>query len=550
MRTLGVPTVADRVAQTVVRMYLEPEVEPLFHPDSYGYRPGRSALDAVGQCRKRCWKHDWVIDLDLRAFFDSIDHDLLLKAVSKHTDLPLGPPLRAAVAGSAAATRGRHHRRNGIAGPRRVLRSRRCWLTSSSTMRSISWMAREFPGCPFERYADDAVVHCDSEAEARLVLAALAERMAQVGLELHPDKTRIVYCKDADRRGSHEHERFDFLGYTFRPRLSKNKLGKHFVNFSPAVCDDARKAISREIRSWHITRRSDKTLSDLARMFNPIVRGWINYYGRFYKSWLYPVLRHINDGLVRWAMRKYKRLRGHHPASEGMVGDGRSTRAGPLRPLEARATRRLGDGSRMSGDVHVRFCESRGVRFPPATHLVVLCSTREQAEEAERRSGALLGDLGLRLHPDKTRVVDLREGKEGFDFLGCHFRARMSGKLWQQKRIIRYYLHRWPSVRSMKRARARVKALTARSQVGAQLPDVIGRLNRFLRGWGNYFRTGNATFKFIAMDRYVSWRLKRLLVMKRGRNLRPGQATTWSRTWFHDQGLHKLMGTVRYPKAA
>lgn len=199
-----------------------------------------------------------------------------------------------------------------------------------------------------------------------------------------------------------------------------------------------------------------------------------------------------------------------------------------------------------------RAWEERGsgevVRY--ADDFVVLCSTREQAEEAERRSGALLGDLGLRLHPDKTRVVDLREGKEGFDFLGCHFRARMSGKLWQQKRIIRYYLHRWPSVRSMKRARARVKALTARSQVGAQLPDVIGRLNRFLRGWGNYFRTGNATFKFIAMDRYVSWRLKRLLVMKRGRNLRPGQATTWSRTWFHDQGLHKLMGTVRYPKAA
>ena len=173
------------------------------------------------------------------------------------------------------------------------------------------WMAREFPGCPFERYADDAVVHCRSGDEARLVLAALSERMAQVGLELHPDKTRIVYCKDADRRGSFEHERFDFLGYTFRPRLSKNRFGKHFVNFSPAVSDDARKAISREIRSWHITRRSDKTLSDLARMFNPIVQGWINYYGRFYKSWLYPVLRHINDGLVRWAMRKYKRLHGH-----------------------------------------------------------------------------------------------------------------------------------------------------------------------------------------------------------------------------------------------
>ena len=181
---------------------------------------------------------------------------------------------------------------------------------------------------------------------------------------------------------------------------------------------------------------------------------------------------------------------------------------------------------------------------------MVLCSTQEQAEEAQRHSAAILGDLGLSLHPDKTRVVDLREGKEGFDFLGCQFRARMSGKLWEQQRIVRYYLHRWPSMRSMKRARQRIKALTARSQVGEQLPDVVARLNRFLRGWANYFRTGNAATKFQALDRYVAWRLKRLLIKKRGRNLRPGQAATWTHTWFHDQGLHQLMGTIRYPKAA
>jgi RNA-directed DNA polymerase len=154
------------------------------------------------------------------------------------------------------------------------------------------------------------------------------------------------------------------------------------------------------------------------------------------------------------------------------------------------------------------------------------------------------------LHPDKTRVVDLREGKEGFDFLGCHFHARMSGRLWEQKRIVRYYLHRWPSVRSMKRARARIRALTARSQVGKDLPEVIGALNRFLRGWGNYFRTGNAATKFVAMDRHVVWRLKRLLIKKRGRNLRADQADRWTPAWFHDQGLHQLMGTIRYPKAA
>jgi RNA-directed DNA polymerase len=196
--------------------------------------------------------------------------------------------------------------------------------------------------------------------------------------------------------------------------------------------------------------------------------------------------------------------------------------------------------------------EERGtgeiVRY--ADDFVVLCRSQSQAVEAQRRATAILGDLGLSLHPDKTKVVDLREGKEGFDFLGCHFRGRMSGKLWEQRRIIRYYLHRWPSLRSMKRARARVHALTARSQGGMQLDAVIARLNRFLRGWGNYFRSGNANSKFATMDDYVAWRLKRLLIKKRGRNLRPGQANTWTRTWFHDQGLHQLTGTIRDPKAA
>jgi RNA-directed DNA polymerase len=185
-----------------------------------------------------------------------------------------------------------------------------------------------------------------------------------------------------------------------------------------------------------------------------------------------------------------------------------------------------------------------------ADDFVVLCDSQEQAEEAQRRAVALLGDLGLSLHPDKTRVVDLRRGRQGFDFLGCHFHARMSGRLWEQRHIVRYYLHRWPSLRSMKRARARVKALTGRSQVGMELPVVIERLNLFLRGWGNYFRTGNAATKFVTLDRYVRWRLFRLMVKKRGRNLHAGQADRWTRAWFHDQGLHQLMGTIRYPKAA
>jgi RNA-directed DNA polymerase len=185
-----------------------------------------------------------------------------------------------------------------------------------------------------------------------------------------------------------------------------------------------------------------------------------------------------------------------------------------------------------------------------ADDFVVLCSSLSQAKEAQRRATVLLGELGLSLHPGKTRVVDLREGREGFDFLGCHFRAKMSGRIWEERHVVRYYLHRWPSRRSMKRAQARIKALTARSQVGQELRAVIERLNLFLRGWGNYFRTGNAADKFITLDRYVTWRLQRLLIKKRGRNLRAGQMNVWTRAWFHDQGLHQLMGTIRYPKAA
>jgi RNA-directed DNA polymerase len=308
VRILGVPTVDDRIAQTVAAMYLEREVEPIFHPDSYGYRPGRSALDAVGRCRERCWRHDWVIDCDVRAFFDSVDHSLMLKAVERHTDqrwillyarrwltAPIQQP------DSTLVARDRGTPQGSAISP--VLAN--LYLHYAFDR----WLSREFPVVTFERYCDDAVIHCASEEQAQQVRDALAARLAAVGLELHPDKTRIVYCKDDDRRGDHEVTSFTFLGYTFRPRLAKSKHGKHFVNFLPAVSRDAITAMGRKIRSWHIARRSDKSLGDLARMFNSIVQGWINYYGRFYKSMLYPVLRRINDHLVRWAMRKYKRLR-------------------------------------------------------------------------------------------------------------------------------------------------------------------------------------------------------------------------------------------------
>jgi RNA-directed DNA polymerase len=307
VRVLGVPTIADRVAQTVARMHLEPAVEPVFHPDSYGYRPGKSALDAVGACRQRCWKADWVVDLDIRAFFDSVPHELILKAVEHHTDQRwillyvrrwLSAPLQRP--DGSLVERDRGTPQGSAISP----------LLANLFLHYAFdvWMGREFPNIPFERYVDDVVVHCGGENQARHVRDAIAARLAEVGLEVHPDKTRIVYCKDDDRRDTHEVTSFTFLGYEFRPRLARNKRGTYFVSFLPAVSRQAMKAMGREIRSWSWPKRSDKSLDDLARMFNNVVQGWINYYGRFYRSWLVRFLRRLNRLLVRWACRKYKRL--------------------------------------------------------------------------------------------------------------------------------------------------------------------------------------------------------------------------------------------------
>ncbi|MDE1820850.1 MAG: group II intron reverse transcriptase/maturase [Euryarchaeota archaeon] len=320
VRVLGVPTVADRIAQTVARMYLEPRVEPLFHADSYGYRPGRSALDAVATCRQRCWRYDWVIDLDIRSFFDSVRHDLLLEWVSKHTDLRwvllyverwLKAPLQQE--DGTLVPRDRGTPQGSAISP----------LLANLYLHYAldQWMAQEYPHIPFERYADDCVAHCKSEKQAWYVLEAVSRRMARTGLELNREKTRIVYCKDVDRGGSYENQQFDFLGYTYRPRLAKDRQGRYFVSFLPAVSNAARQAIGSEIRSWHLVRRSDKDLSGLARLVNPVVQGWVNYYGRFYPSWLVLILRQLNDTLVRWATRKYKRLRRHYRrAARWLVG--------------------------------------------------------------------------------------------------------------------------------------------------------------------------------------------------------------------------------------
>ena len=318
-RKLGVPTVSDRIAQTVVKLLIEAKLEAIFHPDSYGYRPGRSAKQAVAITRERCWRYDWVVEFDIKAAFDQIDHGLLMKAVGTHIreDWILLYIERWLVApfeteDGARVSRERGTPQGGVISP----------LLMNLFMHYAfdKWMQRTIPSCPFARYADDAVVHCRSQRQAEYVMCTIASRLADCGLTMHPDKSTIVYCKDSNRRERYPQVSFTFLGFTFRPRRAKSHQGRYFTSFLPAASEVAMRRMRQAVRRWRLTRQTHVTLAEIAKLYNPVIQGWWNYYGAFYQTAMQEVFQHIDRALGRWVRRKFKTLSGRSRRSATWLG--------------------------------------------------------------------------------------------------------------------------------------------------------------------------------------------------------------------------------------
>ncbi len=306
-RILGIPTVEDRVAQMVAKIYFEPNVEKIFHENSYGYRPNKSAIQAVGVLRERCWRRDWVVDFDITGLFDNIRHNYLIEMVKRHTNEQwiilyierwLKAPFKMQDGTIVERTSGIPQ--GGVISP----------VLANLFMHYVfdDFMSKEFLNIPWVRYADDGALNCVSIKQAKYIIKVLDKRFKTFGLELNLDKTKIVYCKDEGRQGNYENTNFDFLGYTFKTRGAKNKYGKMFRNFLPAMSDKAQREIIKEIRGWKLQLKSDKTINDIANMFNSKIQGWINYYTHYYKSGIHEVLRYINKCLIKWVRRKYKKL--------------------------------------------------------------------------------------------------------------------------------------------------------------------------------------------------------------------------------------------------
>jgi len=305
-RMLGVPTVADRIAQTVVVMSIEPNIDRLFHENSYGYRPNKQALDGVAITRERCWKYEWLIEYDIKGLFDNINHEKLMKAVKRHVQEKwillfiqrwLVAPIQYKDGALKERTKGTPQ--GGVVSP---------LLSNLFLHYAIDmWITRQHPEAPWARYADDGVIHCSSKQAAEKIMQSLAQRLKECDLEIHPEKTKIVYC---GKGNSQAHTSFTFLGYTFRKRDALVKKTRAvFTSFLPAISKDKLKEIRQEIRRDNIRARVDLSLEQIAEWYNPKIRGWHNYFGKFYPSKMNALWKYLNKALVLWAKSKYKNIK-------------------------------------------------------------------------------------------------------------------------------------------------------------------------------------------------------------------------------------------------
>ena len=304
-RILGIPTVEDRIAQMVAKIYLEPNVEKIFYKDSYGYRPNKSAIQAIGVLRERCWRKDWVVDFDIKGLFDNIRHDYLIEMVKRHTNEQwivlyierwLKTPFK--MQDGTIVERVAGTPQGGVISP----------VLANLFMHYVfdDFMSKEFPNITWVRYADDGAINCVSIKQAKYIIKVLDKRFKLFGLELNLDKTKIVYCQDDNRKGKNENTTFDFLGYTFRKRIARKKTGELFVSFLPAMSDKAQKEIRKTIRGWRLQDKTSENLKEIGDKINPQIQGWINYYSQYYKTAIYNILRYINRCLIKWVRRKYR----------------------------------------------------------------------------------------------------------------------------------------------------------------------------------------------------------------------------------------------------
>lgn len=307
-RPLGIPTVVDRIAQMTARLVFEPTLDAIFHEDSYGYRAGKSAHQALAKARKRCWENDWVVDLDIKGFFDTIDHELMMKAVRHHAppkwvELYIERWLKAPVRTEEGALeeRDRGTPQGGVISP----------LLANLYLHYAfdTWMERKHGEVPFERYADDIVIHCRTREQAVELREEITRRITECKLTVHPEKTKVVYCRDGNRREKYERTEFDFLGYTFRPRMVRSRVGAYFLGFTPAVSRKAKQAMKAAMRNWKVYRKVSNTLEELSNIFNLKLRGWETYYGKFRRSEMLEIYQMFQKILVKWVRNKYKRVK-------------------------------------------------------------------------------------------------------------------------------------------------------------------------------------------------------------------------------------------------